>query len=376
MAAAEIERVARALLYEGYILYPYRPSSAKNQYRQTIGTLFPEACQPVLDGFERSAFEAQCLVEFCGDTHLECTVRFLQEVAPKEATQSQWSQAVEREASIRVGLAELISGTCAQSFTFGAAPELMHVKVELDLSVVADGLCRLSLRCRNQSAGGHRMTMISAHAILHLRRGSFVSLLDPPAQMRPYVAQCHNVGVWPVLVGESGSRDTVLCAPIILYDYPRVAPESPGDLFDSTEIDEILTLRIRTLTDHEKAEMARTDERAARLLERTEALSADELLRLHGAFRGVELRSAAPWFREGDRVRLRPRGGADAFDTLLAGRVATVSAVEHDFDGRVHLAVTLDDDPGKDLGRMGHPGHRFYYSPHEVEPLGAQERGS
>ena len=89
-----------------------------------------------------------------------------------------------------------------------------------------------------------------------------------------------------MLVGE-GQRDTLLSSPIILYDYPQIAPESPGDLFDGTEIDEILSLRILTMTDEEKREMRAVDERARRILERTEALPPEHFMKLHGALRGL-----------------------------------------------------------------------------------------
>src|SRR5262249_46347223 len=157
-------------------------------------------------------------------------------------------------------------------------------------------------------------------------------------------------------------RDCILSSPIILYDYPRVADESPGDLFDCTEIDEILTLRILTLTDAEKEEMRRGGERERRLLERVESLTPEQLLRLHGTFR-----SSRTGLRPGDRVRLRPKPGGDVFDVVLAGRVAIVESVAQDFDNRTHVAVVIEDDPGKDLGLMRQPGHRFFFSADEVE---------
>ena len=129
--------------------------------------------------------------------------------------------------------------------------------------------------------------LVSTHTILGLSEGEFVSLLDPPEALREAVNGCENMGAWPVLVGAEGERDTMLCSPIILYDYPEIAPESPGDLFDGTEIDEILTLRILAMTDEEKREMAAVDERARALLERTEALSPQALNRLHGALRSL-----------------------------------------------------------------------------------------
>jgi hydrogenase maturation protease len=128
-------------------------------------------------------------------------------------------------------------------------------------------------------------SMISAHTILEVRDGAFVSLLDPPEDLRDAAAGCTNVGTWPVLAGEKGRYDTMLSSPIILYDYPEIAAESPGELFDGTEIDEILTLRIMTMTDQEKDEMRRSDERARRILERTENLPPEHLAKLHGALR-------------------------------------------------------------------------------------------
>ncbi len=130
-------------------------------------------------------------------------------------------------------------------------------------------------------------SLISTHLILGVRGGEFVSLFDPPEPLREAAAGCRNSGLWPVLVGDATSRDMLLAAPIILYDYPQLAPESPGDLFDGTEIDEILTLRIMTMTEEEKREMGAADERARTLLERTEALAREQLLGLHGAMRSL-----------------------------------------------------------------------------------------
>jgi hypothetical protein len=73
--------------------------------------------------------------------------------------------------------------------------------------------------------------------------------------------------------------------------------------------------------------------------------------------------------RRGDRVRLRPRGRADIMDVALAGMAATVDGIEQDYEGRVYLAVTVDDDPGRDLGELRQPGHRFFFRPEEIEPL-------
>ena len=193
-----------------------------------------------------------------------------------------------------------------------------------------------------------------------------------------------------MLVGQSGATNTMLASPVILPDYPQIAPESPGDLFDGTEIDEILTLRILTLTDAEKAEVRESDPRARAILERAESLSADHLMNLHGVIR--DMGPAAPerwsaWDNEttlsprtnvaigetrvaiGDRVRLRPGKMADIFDSALAGQIAIVTGIEEDFEKNIHIAVVVEDDPGKDLGEMRFIGHRFFFSPSEIETL-------
>jgi hypothetical protein len=162
---------------------------------------------------------------------------------------------------------------------------------------MAEGLCKLSVRISNATRfedvhPGSReqalaRSLVSAHTILEVRDGNFVSLVDPPDAYRNFALTCQNVGTWPVLVGENGERDTMLSSPIILYDYPEIAPESPGDLFDGAEIDEILSLRIMTLTDDEKQEMRQSDDRARRILERTEAMPDEQWMKLHGALRGL-----------------------------------------------------------------------------------------
>jgi hypothetical protein len=112
-----------------------------------------------------------------------------------------------------------------------------------------------------------------------------VSATDPPARLAEAAGACRHEGLWPVLVGAPGSTDTMLAAPIILEDHPRIAPESPGDLFDGGEIDQMLTLNILSLTDEERAEMRDSDPRAREILDRTEALTEEEIMRLNGAIR-------------------------------------------------------------------------------------------
>jgi hypothetical protein len=228
-------------------------------------------------------------------------------------------------------------------------------------------------------------TFSSTHSVLHSRCGEFVSLMDPPADLRPYTDACKNIRTWPVLVGDEakGERDTMLSSPIILYDYPQIAPESTGSFCDGTEIDEMLTLRVLTMTEGEKPEMRNVDQFARRILERTEMVDTGDFLKLHGVMREVrakeeffnpEKKKEVVWvggkeLRTGSGVRVKPNRRADAIDIMIAGKVAIIEAIEEDAEGGVHLALVLKDDPGKDLGMARQPGHRFFYSPDEVEPL-------
>jgi hypothetical protein len=358
MNRALVDRIANAVLYEGYILYPYRPS-VKTRQRWTFGGLYPEAfCQAQGDA---SANQTECLVHGSPATAFEAVARFLHLTArrvgefvppltawfdgaelpfrPMETLRvgnrllHTWQEAEEREIALgEVTLGDLLTRAQRKTFTFpagrrsepvrGPAGEVCGIlvreqqaiagAVEVAAVEAAEGLFKVTLRVMNRTAlagvgqasslpaglAGWKpapqevgrddallRALVSTHAILGVRGGEFVSLLDPPECWRQAAAACRNVGTWPVLVGDPGQADTVLSSPIILYDYPQVAPESPGDFFDGTEIDEMLTLRILTLTDEEKRAMAAVDERAGELLARTEALAREHLLGLHGAVR-------------------------------------------------------------------------------------------
>jgi hypothetical protein len=308
---APAEAIAKAVLYEGCLLYPYRPSALKNRERWTFGRVEP-------GGVAGTEF----LVEGGPDCRLELRVRFLEEDG---------STLREREIATTVGRRHEFPGGV----------------VECARGATKEGRDLYALRVGCAPGGG---PLLSCHALLGIEGGRFLSMTDPLS------ADCRHEGLWPILVGP----ELLLAAPIILEDHPSIAPESPGDLFDGTEIDEILTLRIRTLADSEKEEIRLAGGLGERLLERAESLSPEKLRELHGARR-------LP--RAGDRVRLRPQGRADIMDLALEGRQATVVAVEEDLEGRRYVAVTVADDPGGDLGMAGFPGHRFFFRPEEVELL-------
>jgi len=364
MSLDGVAALARTLLYEGYVLYPYRASSTKNRHRWMFGTLYPRAFAEGQGENDPWWMQAECLVQGAADARLDARVRFLHLVEPPRERQ------VECPAR---PLGRLADAPAVTAFAFAADGAEVRGAVEVAAEPVGDSVVKITARVSNVTPftlpagdsaarrdGALPFACASAHVVLGVRGGEFVSLLDPPAPLRDAAARCRNVGVWPVLVGRPGARDTVLAAPIVLEDYPRVAPESAGDFFDATEIDELLTLRVLTLTDEEKAAVRAGDPRAHALLRRTEALADGARRRLHGVERT---------FRPGARVRIAPRAGGDVLDLALAGRVATVVKVEEDIDGGRFVAVTVDDDPGRDLGAEGWPGHRFFFRPEELEAL-------
>lgn len=353
-APDSIEQVANAVLYEGFLLYPYRLSSVKNRHRWNFGVLFPEPFASAHG--ERSRCATECLLLAEAGASVDIRIRFLQ-LAEDAAS--------EREVAIEnLNLEPLVSGDHKTSISFPPLTGLVEVGAEK----IQDGLHRLRVSVIN-SAEYHgtgrdqalTAALLSIHCLLRANRGKFISQADPPDLFRSAAESCRNDGWWPVLAGQGDSQ--MLAAPIILHDHPQIAPQSHGNLFDTTEIDEILTLRVRTLTDAEKIEARNGDQRARELVDRCDELTRHDLLQLHAPMRP----SARTKFSKGDRVRLKPRRRADIFDLALAGKMATVVSVEQDFEDRVHLCVTVDDDPGRDLGVDGKPGHRFFFGADEVE---------
>ena len=448
MNLARIEAVVRAVLYEGYILYPYRASNIKNRQRWTFGGVYP---QGYAAGDESSAcrMQTECLVRGDFDTPLEVHVRFLQLVRREVGSLAEpvtelppepdfmmvpslsigdqrfqaWEEAAERDIAVpAVGIGRLTGEAVSILFGFAGgrtvealrgpdgrvAGGLIRTSTNLEGALriaaveVAPSVFRLTVQIENLTpfeagsadprAEAQWRAFTSTHTILGVQGGAFLSLLDPPGELAEAAAACRNQGTWPVLAGEPGTSDTMLSSPVILYDYPQVAPESPGDLFDATEIDEILTLRILGMTEEEKREMAATDERARALLARTEALTAADMERLHGTLRDPHFSSPhrngsnaqpaqAPKpelaflhlrgrdLKVGDRVRLRPKTGADAMDIVLKDELAIIEAIERDFEDKVHVAVVLEGDPGREFGLQRMPGHRFFFAPDEIEPV-------
>jgi hypothetical protein len=471
-------RIADTVLYEGYILYPYRASHGKNGsgVRWQFGVLVPKrhadanplprgSMQPagtVSGAVETWCQQTECILEPADDASVDIRLRFLhlQARLVEEAVDDggfrrvesltadgelyvTWDEGVETELDFTFALADLVAEERVMPVNVDGSQEIQTVTggrvvrrrqpLSLRLAVSAEelpgpyGIVRLRVRTENltdwsDSSGDRGDVVLRSPVATHLILGAtpasrFVSPLDAPEWAKAAVQSCTNLSTWPVLVGEEGSTDMMLSSPMVLPDHPQIAPESPMDLFDGTENDELLSLRIMTLTDEEKAQARATDPRAAAIIEHADNLPPEIYERLHGAIRSLRelpYRGAPPdpragaeipeiWTDDsgevkeppsffdpkvdasyspendtvdigglrvgkGSRVVLRPaKGRSDAQDMFLEGRIASVQAILFDADEDPHLAVTLDDDPGADI-QISHGRYR-YFKIDEVEPL-------
>ena len=465
MSLDAVRRIADAVLYEGYILYPYRASAQKNRSRWQWGVVMGPG-YAAADPSERDFTQAEVVLEHSGQPAVQLLLRFLQvqrrstEASEPGAAAQTWDEAVEREIEFTVGRDDLLGAGYVHDFavdggqgreplTSGDGPGEPGAGYAVRRREPLAGLVsvrafplqgpwqavRLQVRVENRTAADPvpqrredalPTALVAAHLIMTATGGEFISMIDPPEWAKTAVAECENVGGWPVLADPDGGRDIVLSSPIILYDHPEVAPESPGELYDGLEIDEILTLRTLALSDDEKLQARATDARAAALIDRVEAMDARDIVKLHGTVRsprpapagsgaGAGGRAAAggqtmvartnaagepewigdpdvPWWDpgadasvspdtdtvnigghqigRGSKVRLQPgKRRSDAQDMFLIGRIAEVQAVLLDVDDNPYLAVALADDPDQDL-RVAH-GRFLYFTVDEVEPVEA-----
>lgn len=289
MPSDGIKAIANAVLYEGYMLYPYRPSALKNQRPGwSFGTLLPPSYVESTPG-DSACMEGQMLLTRAETADLTIEVRFLQ------LAEETGSAALERGVLMKVPAEELLQAKQEGQFAFSDGSQAsVEGVVEIVATTIADSTLKLALRVHNRTRlpkpaadrdAALKYSLIAAHAILTISQGDFVSLLDPPEELKTEASACRQSGVFPVLIGDEGSRKNMLLSPIILDDYPRIAPESSGDFFDSLEIDELLTLRLLTLTDSEKDELRRAGKTTHELLDRTHSCRPKDLLRMHGVIR-------------------------------------------------------------------------------------------
>ena len=415
MSLDAVRRIADAVLYEGYILYPYRASAQKNHSRWQWGVIMAPG-YAAADPGERDFTQAEIVIEHSGHTSVQIILRFLQVQRRSTGTgQAQtWDEAVEREIEFTVGLDALLGAGYGHEFAVDGGEERDEGDTVRRREPLAGAVSvrafplegpwpavRLQVRVENRTAvepvperrdDALPTALVAAHVIMTAAGGEFISMIDPPEWAMKAVAECENIGGWPVLADPDGGRDIMLSSPIILYDHPEVAPESPGELYDGREIDEILTLRTLALSDDEKLQARATDARAAALIDRIEAMDPRDIVKLHGTVRSPRPARPdpdVPWWDpgadasvspdtdtvdigghqigRGSRVRLRPgHRRSDAQDMFLIGRIAEVQAVLLDVDDHPYLAVALADDPDQDL-RIAH-GRFLYFSTDEVEP--------
>jgi hypothetical protein len=479
VSARIAEQIADAVLYEGYVLYPYRASAAKNRVRWQVGLVTPRAyaeatgsdpwfmqteCLAEIDRAatltvrarclhvqertieEALGAEAHCAKVAAGDETEWRTVHSLlvddrqlitwdEAVAselirgplPLDGTPQKWCFSWKLDPACDRETVHDRSGRLAARVTRRRSSVLSAVRIEtepcgrmLKIRVRVENLTP----CRTTTLGARdaavRQSLAGTHSVLAVENGTFLSLLDPPRAAAALAASCINTNTFPVLVGPPGSRSVMLSSPIILYDHPAVAPESSGDFCDATEIDEMLMLRVKTLTEDEKREARATDNRAAQIIDRCEAASADTMGHLHGAVRHyADAPSGGSWLAtrsskgdedslrggrtsedwesflnppdhapphasvleiggaricRGARVRLEPAHRADSMDICLRGRTGTVMCVYRTLEDKPYVAVALDDDP---FGAIGERYRRsLFFHPDEIVPLDADTGGA
>jgi hypothetical protein len=431
-----VRKIADAVLYEGYILYPYRASAQKNRSRWQFGVVMAPGYAAAEES-ETSFTRAECVLEHSGQPAVRVLLRFLQvqrRTSGGEGSAAEsWDEAAEREIEAVADAAALFGDGVTREFTVEGGEDreedVVRRREPLAGAITVRAAevpgpwraLKLQVRVENRTDLGSvprrredalPTSLVAAHAIITAEGGKFLSMTDPPEWAAPAVAGCRNEGGWPVLADPDNR--VMLSSPIILYDHPELAAESPGELYDGTEIDEILTLRTMALSDDEKAEARATDPRAAALLDRVDSMDPQVLARLHGTLRsprpgpaaepptlteageieGLEgVEGSVPWWdpdadasvspdtdsvtiggrpiARGSLVRLRPGARrSDAQDMFLVGRIAEVQAVLHDVENNPYLAVSLYRQPDEDL-RIAH-GRFLYFMTDEVEPYEAE----
>jgi hypothetical protein len=359
-----LERLLSTLLYEGHQLYPYTPHTTKNATPTPFGIVYP----PVYAAGSPHTFDrARMQLVLEPGASLSGTLAFLDESGERRVE-------VEADSVAEFAFAEV------------------RGRVRLATAPLEGGLMRVNMCVHNTTevpegldrAGALRSSLRSTHLVAHAPGGRFASPVSPGPTAAAAVAQCEHVNIFPVLATDSD--DTVLGTTIVLPDHPQIAPESHGDLFDATEIEEALLLHVLALSDAERASIAEQDPKVREMLARAEAEGPEALKRLHGRVTVGDLPPVhrpgpadvagepaisvgGVTYRRGAKVRLRPGFGAAPQDGVWAGRLATIERIYRDYEDGVHLAVTVDDDPGQEL--MRDIGRYLYFKPAEVEVVPA-----
>jgi hypothetical protein len=352
-----LEALVDSLLYEGYALYPYTPGATKNATPTPFGIVYPPAYARALDT-TYDHLELQCVAEGHGEVTAE--VRFLVPSGERHQAQPQ-----RLEGAGDFGVGGLAVRTTLEVKPLGGTRRLVLYRIENRTDAGAD----------LDRAAAIESSLISTHPIVRIEGGRFISQLD---------ARCDSVNTWPVLA--SPEDDVMLGAAIVLPDHPQIAPESRGNLFDNNEIEEALVLHVQALSDAERAELEHQDPAVRDMIDRARHVTPEQLLKLHGRVevrdpvtreppqpsaavrdptRGLpEVEVDGVVFRRGGHVVVRPGLNADLQARMLEGRTVTVERIYRDYDGKVHLGVSVDQ-PGQEI--MRETGRFLWFFPPEVE---------
>jgi hypothetical protein len=366
----ELERLVDSLLYEGYALYPYTPGAQKNATPTPFGIVYPPAyAERNPATFDR--VRLQCLARPTADAKLSATVLFLSPSGERHEAQRHSVEVPETQLGERVSV----------PFTQGR----MTLRSE---PTREDGVWKVSSCVHNtatidpgpERAAALGESLISTHIVVRISAGSFVSPLESE--------ECESVNTWPVLA--TPADDAILGAAIVLPDHPRLAPESLGNLFDNTEIEEALLLHVHALSDSEREQISAQDPAVRAMIERAAAATPQEILALHGRMTlndpaqtspptpppdatddlpGEQTRIAVDGveYSRGEQVVLRLGAREDPYDRMLDGRIATIQRIRVDMDDRVHFAVSLDDDPMHQV--LGETGRFLTFFAGELERI-------
>ncbi|MGW5363805.1 hypothetical protein [Actinopolymorpha pittospori] len=381
--------VAEAVLYDGYVLQPERPSRRPNAERSRFGVLVPLDYSPS-DASERTFNQTECLLE--GEhPQLSVRVRFLhlqrcdvesafgtgfvsaEALAVGATTYLPRDEAVEAEVSVQAAVTDLLRAPAEVRFRRPASQEYVLIAgspgapgpdpvgrlvrerqaVEGVVQLAAEplhgpyGVTRIRVRVENRTQVGARTNMerpealahalAATHVLLSATDGTFVSMLAPPDWAEGYVDRCDNIGIFPVLVGEPDRADMMLSSPIILHDHARLVPEEASGRTDSTGIERLLGVPTMSLTeaplaaalevDAPNTTEGRAERHATAPFSHVSAMPPDVLERLHGAVHFLsEVPQAPTW-------GARPHAGSPAAEldeVVIAGAVVRKGS-------RVHL---------------------------------------
>jgi hypothetical protein len=378
----QLDTLLDTLLWEGYALYPYTPGATKNATPTPFGIVYPPAYAAEL-ATTYDHLELRCVLRGPPDAVLRAEVHLL---APGGGGHRAQPRMLELPGAMAAALNDRPARTELSVPCPGASPLAVGMTLATHADPAAEDAYEVVLRVENRTltpggldrAGALERSLLSTHPVLHVAGGRFVSALERPGS---------SVNTFPVLAADD---DTVMLgAAIVLPDHPRIAPESRGGLFDGTEIEEALLLHVHVLADAERAEIAGADPAVRDMIARAAAATPEDILALHGRVTvrdPVTLRPPAEpadlpdphlgqssadidgrTFRRGAPVIIRARAAADLEARMLDGRRATIQRIVTDYDGRIHLGVTIDDDPGAELMRQ--TGRLRYFFAPEVEVL-------